>query len=761
AAAQDEKSEEDKAARQSELQRMLEMMPESKAWEEWLQASGELPPDFSAMPSIPNLPDPLVFTNGVRVRTVNDWFERRKEILKLFEHYVFGSIPPAPENVVAGSFDERMDHNVRVQDITLRFGPGHEAELSMKLLIPPGNGPFPVFITQYNHLRWARMAVSRGYIGCVYAGADTRDDTGRYVSIWPEYDWSKLARRAWAAGRCIDYLYRLPAVDRRRIALAGHSRNGKTSLIAAAIDPRITAVISSSSGAGGACSWRLFSEFQFGEGIELITRVFPDWFHPRLRFFAGREDKLPIDQHLLAACIAPRACLFSTALNDNVESVWAVERTYHSAKTVYKMLNAANAIDLRYRSGGHSTAPGDIEAFIDWLASEFGRCNIFEGDEPVFPELKSNQVPSEKVVKAFPEMKLKGLLTTAGGKPIISRSQWLDKKSDIHRRISWLLGEPPASPVGGAGDYGTESSHQATLLRRATVPSDLNKMQCNFGNYVPGDIYYPKSTNADNGDENSEGQKLPAVVWVHPVSVSNGYVPGYGVGTPIHLKLARAGCAVFAFDQIGNGGRLLEIKNFYKRYPDWSILGKSVIDVIHALDALEEFEFIDTDRVYVAGYGAGGMIALHAAALDERIRGVIPVAGFTPMRLDTEDNDMGGTARWSQWYPFIPRLAGFIENESRVPYDYHEILGMIAPRKVAVIEPEVNYRASMDDIVVCVEEARQVFKMFNAGERLNLIRIDDYNHLSPRIKERVVEVLGAWFEEDAVPVEPVTGEEVE
>ena len=56
--------------------------------------------------------------------------------------------------------------------------------------------------------------------------------------------------------------------------------------------------------------------------IELITRNFPDWLHPRLRFFAGRENKLPVDQPELIACIAPRPCLISTALNDAVEQMF-------------------------------------------------------------------------------------------------------------------------------------------------------------------------------------------------------------------------------------------------------------------------------------------------------------------------------------------------------------------------------------------------------------------------------------------------------
>ena len=50
--------------------------------------------------------------------------------------------------------------------------------------------------------------------------------------------------------------------------------------------------------------------------------------HPRLRFFAGREDPLPTDAHELLACIAPRPLLLSGALHDESESTSAAERTW-------------------------------------------------------------------------------------------------------------------------------------------------------------------------------------------------------------------------------------------------------------------------------------------------------------------------------------------------------------------------------------------------------------------------------------------------
>lgn len=196
----------------------------------------------------------------------------------------------------------------------------------------------------------------------------------------------------------------------------------------------------------------------------------------------------------------------------------------------------------------------------------------------------------------------------------------------------------------------------------------------NFGNYVNGDLYFP--TGADQG-----AKKLAAIFWLHPMNPAGGYYPSYRRGDPPHVTLAKAGFAVLAFDQIGQGYRVPEAAGFYGRYPNWSLLGKTVQDIQSAVDALERTALVDAKRIYLVGYGTGAMAALHAAALDDRIAGVVSVAGFTPMRLDNNERSTGGVARWAQWTMLLPRLGGFVGNESRIPYDYHEVLALLAPRR--------------------------------------------------------------------------------
>jgi len=152
-------------------------------------------------------------------------------------------------------------------------------------------------------------------------------------------------------------------------------------------------------------------------------------------------------------------------------------------------------------------------------------------------------------------------------------------------------------------------------------------------------------------------------------------------------------------------------------------------------------DFINKEQIYVVGYAMGGKVALHAAALDERISGAVSVAGFTPMRLDDEYKQTGGLARWSEHYPLQPWLAEFIGQETRVPYDYHEVIAAIAPRDVSVITPEIDRHANPDDVKIAVSEAEKVFNLLDAGNNLRLNIPYDYNNLSPKMKDLMIEEL--------------------
>jgi hypothetical protein len=151
-----------------------------------------------------------------------------------------------------------------------------------------------------------------------------------------ESRWGTLAAWAWGLQRVVDYLITDPNVDRGSIALIGHSRRGKAALLAAAFDERVAMVVPHQSGTGGLALSRNNNQ----ETVEHINRMFPHWFNGIFHQFAGREEKLPVDQHLLAALVAPRGLLDTEGLKDQWANYSSGLSSLQLADKVWKFLGA-------------------------------------------------------------------------------------------------------------------------------------------------------------------------------------------------------------------------------------------------------------------------------------------------------------------------------------------------------------------------------------------------------------------------------------
>ncbi|MBN2377298.1 MAG: hypothetical protein JXD22_12920 [Sedimentisphaerales bacterium] len=356
-------------------------------------------PGIDKLKVIEELPDPFLMNNGKRVRTRADWEKRRKEIKAMIQYYQYGHMPAAPGNITARelSREEIYDGKALKKHLLLSMGPDKNIIINLGIIMPTGKGPFPVIIKNANDIFYVPIAeeiVKRGYVVAEYRRTDLDPDENNIIGpaqkAYPDHDWATLAVWAWGGMRVIDYLTTLDYIDKRYIAFTGHSRGGKTALLAGALDERITLVAPNGSGCGGAGCYRI--QGKKSETLKDITEPtrFSYWFHPRFRDFVNQETKLPFDQHFLKALVAPRALISIDALGDLWANPLGTQQTYLAAQPVFDFLNAGNKNAIHFRQGGHDQNEEDWHTLVDFADMVFfGKKVKRKFDQLPFPDAQN------------------------------------------------------------------------------------------------------------------------------------------------------------------------------------------------------------------------------------------------------------------------------------------------------------------------------------------------------------------------------------
>jgi hypothetical protein len=721
-------------------------------------------PAPSELPSIPKLPDPFKFMDGKRMTSLDDWTSRRSEISLLVQEYVYGPKPDRPSSVTGSYSDEQLTVNCSENGKSISF--------TARIAYPPtGMAPYPAIITIGPWLTLPKTELDNLGIAVIYfpndeignqTSAGSRGKGKFYDLYGSDHQAGSLMAWAWGISRLIDVLEQTPEanINPARLGVTGCSRNGKGALVCGAFDERIALTIPTESGAGGASSWRVADAMvAAGRNVQTARQIVTEntWMAPIFAQFGNQVDKLPVDQHMVAALCAPRP-LFIT---ENTAFEWlGPEACYTTAVAAHKVWEALGIPD---RMGFVQTSHGDhcgfkeieeLRAFctkflldgqadtnvlktdgnfvinpsdwIDWHVP------LLEGVEaPLVYEVENTGIDCpEPPLPSFDELpNIESLpdpfmWSDSGRGRITSRDEWRCRRAEIAAELQhYELGTKPAPPSN------LEAGFSDGLL---TVTIEKGRSSLTLTAPV----------------------NLPAGTGPFPAVIGVGFT---GAGSLPPDIFTNRGIATIQY----NFGEIAPVfpgrgeGAFYDLYPDpnvGSFIGWAwgISRIIDGLEKTPEAN-IDIKHLAVTGCSFAGKIALFAGAFDERIALTIP-----------QESGGGGDAAWRvsetlsghretlsnaqgvAWY--YQDLRQFNNAVTKLPYDHHELMAMVAPRALFVLgNPDMEYLATESGYVAC-KAAYEVWNALGVPERFGFSQVGGHGHCQlPDIQRPEVEAFVEKF----------------
>ncbi|MBN2643404.1 MAG: hypothetical protein JXR78_17265 [Victivallales bacterium] len=311
------------------------------------------------------LPELLTSKQGEKITSADEWTKtRRPEILHDFAKYVYGAVPARFDGL---EFHVKHECDFIPGRITLRTvevkvknqGKDFSFELYMYLPVEM-KAPLRTFLLINNRFHPGqemlsdneftpiRKIIDAGFafamFDCNFVATDKNKVlTPGIMELFPAETtapegFGVITAWVFAAMRCIDYFATVPELNPGGTIVVGHSRGGKAALWTGANDVRVAQACSNDSGCTGAAIARR----KVGETIKDINNGFPHWFNENYKNFNDNEDALPVDQHMLAALIAPRFVHVGSAIDD----IWADPKGEYLS-----LIHAAPAFRLFGRKG--------------------------------------------------------------------------------------------------------------------------------------------------------------------------------------------------------------------------------------------------------------------------------------------------------------------------------------------------------------------------------------------------------------------------
>jgi dienelactone hydrolase len=283
---------------------------------------------------------------------------------------------------------------------------------------------------------------------------------------------------------------------------------------------------------------------------------------------------------------------------------------------------------------------------------------------------------------------------------IKTKEDWLGRKDELRRQLHEMLGLDPLpektplkATVTGTVDHPEFTVEKLHFQSRPRL-------------YVTGNLYVPK------------GLKKPAPAILYVCGHGNVKKDGVSYGSKTAYQhhgawFARHGYVCLTIDTLQLG----EIEGLHHgtyregMYWWWSRgytpAGVEAWNCIRALDYLQSRKEVDGERLGVTGRSGGGAYSWWIAALDERIKAAVPVAGITDLRNHVVDGVVEGHCDCM-----------FMVNTYR--WDYATVAALVAPRALLLTNTDDDRIFPLDGVQRVHWQTKKIYGLLGAAKDLGL-----------------------------------------
>ncbi|MBX7123780.1 MAG: prolyl oligopeptidase family serine peptidase [Opitutaceae bacterium] len=350
----------------------------------------------------------------------------------------------------------------------------------------------------------------------------------------------------------------------------------------------------------------------------------------------------------------------------------------------------------------------------------------------LFAANSSKESLGDRMLAEYFRQEVDRLHADAGPDPA-KLGDWTIRRAGLRAQLQEMLGLSP---------WPERTPLHAVVTGRidhAEITVEKVQFQSLPGLYVTGDLYLPKH----------RAGRVPAILYAcgHAGgSKTQGHVP-FGAKSVYQYHgawLAQNGYVCLIIDTIENGD-IQGVHRGTKWYDMWwwnsrgyTPIGVEAWNAMRALDYLQSRPEVDPDKLGMTGRSGGGVATWYTAALDDRIKVAVPVAGITDLRNHVLDK-------------CISNHCDCVYMVNTYRWDFSRLAMLLAPRPLLMVATDRDQIFLFDGVLRIHASVANLYRLYGEVENFGLSIGPGQHHDS-----QVLQVAGLrWFNHFLKGVDPV------